>query len=318
MTSEETPACPPVLLLTYRRPDTTRRVLETLRPVRPSQIFFAADAPRSAAEEQACDEVRQLAETIDWPCEVHRRFRETNTGLKDGVNSSIDWFFSQVNAGIILEDDCVPAASFFPFCAELLRRYQDHPSVMQISGNCHDRTPVAESYRFSRYPFIWGWATWAKVWQSHRQSPPIQRNVLKDKLRQHFDSPEERAYWLLCCDCMQRGKFDTWDYDWLFSLFMNDGLAASPQCNLVSNIGFGEGATHTTARENPHANRNTGKLNLPLIHPEKIEPDKKRDLEVATDLYGAFRSARLAHAKLRLTKYLPASAKRRLKKLFGK
>lgn len=41
------------------------------------------------------------------------------------------------------------------------------------------------------------------------------------------------------------GEIDTWDYQWSFACFINDGLSIIPKVNLVENIGFGEKATHT-------------------------------------------------------------------------
>jgi len=304
---------PPVLLLTYRRANTTKRVIEELRRVRAPQIFFAADAPKPG-EEQACQLVRDLITTIDWPCEVKTRFREKNTGLRDAVESSITWFFGEVEAGIILEDDCLPGPDFFPFCAELLTRYRDDNRILHISGNNHDQTPISNSYRFSQYPHIWGWASWARAWNRHRENPPLHRSEFKRLLSERFVNPAERKYWTLTHDCISKGKIDTWDFPWLFHLLSENGLCITPERNLVANIGFGEDATHTVQKDSSHANREIHSLSFPLSHPKEFCAAVSHDAEVAESLYAISRSAKTAHIRLRLNMLLPIPLKRWLKR----
>ncbi len=307
----------PVLLLTYRRPRTTSRVIAALREIKPSRVFFAADAPNPSnpGEAELCAQVRELADTIDWPCEVTRRFRKENEGLRKAVNSSVDWFFENVESGIILEDDCVPGIDFFRFCKGLLEKYEDAPRIAQISGNNHDTRHVTQnSFRFSRYPHIWGWATWADRWKAARATE-FSRETLKGQLKKHFSDENERTFWLLLFDCVERGKIDTWDFSWLFAMQINDQLSITPSRNLVENIGFGEGATHTTSNEALHANRPAETMEFPLRIPDTIEVDADRDREVARHLYRIDQSARRGHANLRLTKWIPKPLKDRLKRM---
>ena len=115
----------------------------------------------------ACRETRLLAAQVDWPCEVKTLFRDANLGCRAAVSSAITWFFEHVEAGIILEDDCLPDLSFFPFCAELLEKYMHNDSVASISGDCFAprRYRKGASYSFSKYQHIWGWATWKRAWK---------------------------------------------------------------------------------------------------------------------------------------------------------
>ena len=86
-------------------------------------------------EAQRVDAVRALSKEIDWECETKTLFRSSNRGCKLAVSEAITWFFEQVDAGVIMEDDCVPDSSFFPFAAELLERYAHENRVFLISGN---------------------------------------------------------------------------------------------------------------------------------------------------------------------------------------
>ena len=113
----------PVLLLTWRRPDTTRQVLDALRAVAPTKLYVASDGPRNQAEAKAVQATRDLiSEHIDWSCQIKTRFCAENQGCQLGVSSAITWFFEHEEAGIVLEDDCVPHPDFFVYCRELLER----------------------------------------------------------------------------------------------------------------------------------------------------------------------------------------------------
>src|SRR5689334_9315101 len=112
---------PPVLLLIFNRPDTTALVMEALRRARPSRVYVAADGPREGmGEDERCERARRIATEVNWPCEIKTLFRKCNLGCGRALSGAIDWFFEHEEQGIILEDDCVPSQSFFPYCAELL------------------------------------------------------------------------------------------------------------------------------------------------------------------------------------------------------
>ncbi len=161
----------PVLFLVFNRPDSTRKVFDAIRSARPPKLYITADGPRPdrPAEAKLCSEVRAIASAVDWPCEVKTLFRESNLGCKAGVSSGITWFFSHEDEGIILEDDVLPVPTFFNFCDEMLERYRDDARVSMISG-CNlisNHFSPKQSYFFSRYNLIWGWATWRRAWQHY-------------------------------------------------------------------------------------------------------------------------------------------------------
>ncbi len=159
----------PILLLAFNRPNQTRRVFDAIKAIQPTKFYFAADGPREGRAEEAilCQTVRtSILENIDWDCEVKTLFRDKNLGCKYAVSSAISWFFENEPEGIILEDDCLPDASFFPFCAELLEKYRHDDRIMMISGDNYqkDKLRTDYSYYFTRYNQIWGWASWRRVW----------------------------------------------------------------------------------------------------------------------------------------------------------
>ena len=117
--------CPPVMICGFNRPDCLREVFEKVREAKPAQLFLVLDAPREgrAKDVDGVAVCRKIFENVDWPCEVHRNYAERNMGCRMRMSSGITWMFEHVDTGIILEDDCVPDATFFPFCAEMLTRY---------------------------------------------------------------------------------------------------------------------------------------------------------------------------------------------------
>jgi hypothetical protein len=243
----------PVLLLIWRRPHTLRRVLDALRPAAPQSVFVACDGPNPRRPGEAANvaAARELIENeIDWPCRIERVYSETNLGCRLGVSRGISWFFKHVEEGIILEDDCVPHADFFPYCSALLEAYRHDTRVWCIGGNNfqNGRWRGDGSYYFSHYFHSWGWASWRRCWDHYdaelSQLKPLIESGLLTTI---FDDPLERKHWTrLWRQLVEKGKPDSWAYRWAFTCLVNGGLIAVPNRNLVSNVGFGESATHTT------------------------------------------------------------------------
>ena len=243
----------PVLVMAFNRPDHLSRLLERLREVQPERLYVAIDGPRAAMEGepervQAC---RDLVGTVDWPCEVHTLFQEHNLGCGQGVTTAISWFFEHEERGIILEDDIVPDPSFFPYCEELLERYQDDERVFAISG-CNFVPSSVQTrpdlpYRFMTVPHIWGWATWRRSWAAHR----LDISGWRDRLpltrlwRRVGRSIPGTVYWTSTFELLARGEVDTWDGQLVLAAMERGQLTATSNVNLVQNIGFGSDATHT-------------------------------------------------------------------------
>lgn len=242
----------PVLLLAWRRPHTLRQVINAMRPVAPTVLFVACDGPnpdRPGEAEKVAATRRVIEHEIDWPCQLERLYSDVNQGCRLGVSRAITWFFDQVEEGIILEDDCVPHSDFFPYCATLLERYRHDTRVWCISGNNfqNGRWRGDGSYYFSRYNHCWGWASWRRCWQQY-DGELNQWLSLRDSglLQTVFEDPKELAYWLrIWQGLLDTGKPDSWAYRWTFTCLANGGLTALPNRNLVSNVGFGQDATHT-------------------------------------------------------------------------
>lgn len=271
----------PVVLLVFNRPDTTRLVFEAVRAARPRQLLVVADGPRAGREREAqlCREVRGVIDGVDWHCEVLTNYAEQNLGCKRRVSSGLDWVFEQVDEAIILEDDCLPHPSFFPFCRELLERYRNEPRVGQIAGvNLQfGRSKVSESYYYSRFNHIWGWATWKRAWVLN-DNDMVHWPDFRDagRLNDLLSSRKQAAYWAEVLNQVAAGGIDTWDCQWTLSCWRHALLTVIPAVNLVANIGFGPGATHTPV-PNRYAAMKVEPMRFPLVHPSLMQPNAAAD-----------------------------------------
>jgi len=241
----------PVLLIIFRRPEATRLCLEAIGKAKPKHLLVAADGPRNAEEAIRCEQARALVSEVTWECEIHRNFSERNMGCGVRVYTAIDWALSQYEEIIVLEDDCIPQPAFFKFAASLLERYRSDERIMHISGNNFQNVPSGSpySYYFSKYTHAWGWATWRRAWRHFDWRLTLWPQFKETGgLAGWCADSLERQYWESIFDSVYGGALDIWDYQWNASCWMQNGLAVLPDVNLVSNIGFGDDATHTKQR----------------------------------------------------------------------
>lgn len=284
-----------VLLVVWNRPWETRRALDAIRAARPARLFVAGDGPRGATDEGPVSEVREIVDAmVDWPCELRTNYSPTNQGCRIGVTRAIDWFFSEVEEGIILEDDCVASPDFFSFCDEMLERYRYSDRVMHVAGDNTARVKIEQdwSYCFVRYPHIWGWATWRRAWAAYdRELSKWAAFRDSGQLSDLFPEIDERQTWVPIFDRLHdEGQPDTWDWQWAATCMMADGLAVQPTANLVSNVGFNERATHTR-KENSRSNMEHEAV-FPLRHPPVVYRHRDAERQIFLNTQSGRRLAR--------------------------
>lgn len=280
----ETGACAAVLLLGFNRPALTQRVLSAIAIARPSRLYVATDGPRpgNLQDIQRCQAVRSLFERIEWPCELKTLHRQQNLGCGMAVRTAIDWFFDHETEGIILEDDCLPDASFFSFCSELLDHLRNQHTVFAISGDnfVGAQTPPLMSYWFNRVFLCWGWATWRDRWHSvPAQITATDEASMVAKLHRVGLPKQDIRYWRSAFSRVApwtpaSKRIDTWDYQVCYHALSNGLLTVCPAVNLVTNIGFGPEALHTHAAPSRHAVCSHA-LPFPLWHPDEISADRR-------------------------------------------
>ena len=272
----------PVLFLIFNREDTTQKVFDAIRQQKPKYLFVAADGARKNKPDDAekCRRVRAIIEQVDWECELKTLFREENLGCKLAVSSAISWFFEQVEQGIILEDDCLPDPSFFPYCEELLEKYKDDTRIGHISGNNFLPGIIEEnrSYDFCTCTHIWGWATWRRVWKNYEVDFPFWADE-KDKRHLLFNNSREKFYFssFISDALANKKKYSVWDTQYWFTLRVQNQLSIYPAVNLVTNIGVGDlNATHTSEKKQK-LSIPAVPIHFPLKHPNYVLRNKKID-----------------------------------------
>lgn len=278
----------PILFITYNRFETSRLVFESIRAQKPTKLYFASDGPKNDSDYEKIIRVRDLVSLIDWDCEIKTLFRNKNLGCRIGVSSAITWFFEKEDMGIILEDDCLPNTTFFPFCENLLTKYKEEKSIGLISGNNYFQVipHLKEDYFFSNIPSIWGWATWKRAWDLYDDSFmiwPKWKNSKEWKVQNPYFF--ERLLNKVSFNKTFQKKIDTWDSIWHAYLIHNGLISIIPKVNLVSNIGFGSESTNTVNDSSPFSNLNTFEL-YKIIHPKQIKIHKRIDYWMS--LYRSF------------------------------
>lgn len=281
----------PVVFMIFNRPAETGRVFKAIADAKPKKLFIIADGPRSSYpnDVENCAKTRAIVENIDWDCEVKRNYSRDNLGLGKRVWTGLDWVFSQVDEAIILEDDCLPAPAFFHYCQSLLEYYRDDKRVMHVGGNNFQfgNNKTKYSYFFSKYNHIWGWATWKRTWKHYdfymKSWPEVKKSGM---MKRACEDRYERDYWMRIFDGIYlEDPKHTWDYQWVYACWLENGLAAYPSVNLISNIGFGENATHTKGNDNPLSCVPAEEI-FEIKHPLAVERNKPADEYTFDHVFG--------------------------------
>jgi hypothetical protein len=306
----------PVGFLIFNRPDLTEQVFAAIAQAKPKQLFLIADGPRFPEEAEKCDKARSILKKVDWDCEVLTNFSDTNLGCGRREATGFDWVFSQVEEAIFLEDDTLPNPSFFNFCQTMLERYRDDNRIMHITGNNFQNQNRNEySYYFSKYMHAWGWASWRRAWQHYDYYMKTWSEFKRAGLLKYVcEDPYEQKYWTDILEQMYADPqvIDTWDYQWLYGCWSQNGLVITPNKNLVSNLGFNRQDAAHTVGDSPLSRLATTDL-WEVTHPPFIVRHQEADAYTFDHVLGgqAMRYANTLPAKLR--QYVD-KVKRKMKK----
>ena len=278
----------PILLITFNRPEHTRRVLIEILKQEPQSLYVCQDGAREGNETDRikCQEVRNVINELTAPYAVsnkhftlHTLYQPHNLGCGPGPQAGITWFFENVEQGIIMEDDCLPHPDFFGYCEELLERYKGNPQVQFINSTLyHDRWKCEGSYGFSHYMVTGAWAAWRSTWQGF-DLDLLELNAWKFR-RQVLRLTKNRAeanWWYFKVKEIQKDKSKKsyWDYQMQIHLFRNSALTIHPKVNLISNIGFDAEGTHTLTNDG-RGDKAVYPI-LPLQHPKTMAVDCAMD-----------------------------------------
>ena len=238
----------PILLIAFNRAESTRRVIEALIASNVKEMYFSVDGPRVGvdADKLKVSQVIALKDEYGDRIKFITQMHEDNLGCRLAVTGAISWFLSQVDFGIILEDDCVPSKGFLSFASRMLGLYENDESIMHVGGSSYLAADIDHSYNhyFSSFHEVWGWATWARAWKHFQLNPGTASQQENELILSHFKS-KEIARWFNGYLSQARGVTPSvWSTQWSLSIIKNHGIAVNPINNLVKNIGFNKDSTH--------------------------------------------------------------------------
>lgn len=276
----------PVLLIFFNRPGCFAQVFEQVKKARPSKLFLYQDGAREGNEKDVIgvQKCREIALNIDWECELHTLFQEKNYGCDPSGYLARKWAFESVDKCIILEDDCVPSQSFFPFCKELLDRYETDQRINMICGmNNLETADCPYSYLFTETGSICGLATWKRAFNNWESDYAF----LDDTY-----SLEKMKLYMNTWGISSKARIKTWNANKASGVQHHETLnggsqVANHQLNIVStynqitNVGnTPEGGTHSVSnlRLMPKGLRriftmNRYEIEFPLKHPKYMIND---------------------------------------------
>ena len=273
----------PILLITYKRSKYLKKVLSKIKKINPKILYVYSDGPKDISENENVTNSRKIIKKINW-CKIKTKFNETNQGIESVPELAIDWVFKKNKKAIILEDDTLPNLSFFYFCKHLLNKYEKNKNISMISGT--NLAPeyskkINESYFFSKYSNIWGWATWRDKWKKYDKKIVKWPKFKESKLKSYSYYKKEYIWWNKMFELTYKNRSRNWDYQWTFVNFYKKKLSIVPKKNLISNIGVkGHGSNSSKL-----LNLKTNLIQFPLIHPKIIKVNEYIDKYICKKTY---------------------------------
>lgn len=261
-----------VLIIAFNRPETTLKVLQRVSEAKPKKLYLSLDGPRPDNVEDVTNQNRilDMFDNLDWNCELKINKSENNLGCKYGPAAAIDWFFENEEEGIILEDDILVDPSFFTYCDILLEKYRDNELIGLICATNFSKAKIDESYSFSYFNHIWGWASWRRAWKKNNLEMTEWPKDRKEVVYNIFKEFKSTKFWNYHFDKAYANKIDAWDYQWLYSCWANNMMAILPNKSLAVNIGFGSEATHTKTMPKFAQGNTVNTMQFPMNNPKLV------------------------------------------------
>lgn len=283
----------PILLITFNRPDHTRRVLTEILKQEPQSLYVCQDGAREGNENDRikCQEVRDVVKELTSVYKtnhqhfaLHTLYQSKNLGCGPGPATGITWFFENVEQGIVMEDDCLPSETLMAFEAELLEKYKDDERISLITG-----TNALSKWRSYKYDYIFSrtggmtmgsWASWGRAWKHFDWELKDWANpIIKERIFQILGADRYAEIAPLYDKIYANPPRDAWDYQWAFARTLLDSYSIVSTVNQMSNIGFGEESTHTPNLNDRRGNMTIYKCHLPMRH-HVFKVDKLFDWEM--------------------------------------
>lgn len=284
----------PVLLIFFNRPATFQAVFDAVKAARPEKLFLACDGPRSDHPQDAeyIQQCKTIVEDIDWACEVHTNYATENLGCGMRPQTAILWAFEFVDRLVVLEDDCVPHKSFFPYMEDLLERYKDDERIGLICGFNHflNWDCGNDSYFYTKVgPMGGAWGSWKRVWEQYDYSlndvndPRIQKLLQNDITFKRAKKKKVSNFVETAAKLREHVNLSYWDVQFGYLKYAQSMLSIVPRVSLASNIGLGADSTHAQNAKNTMPSiffAAERPFSFPMQHPRVIICDHAYDDKV--------------------------------------
>lgn len=237
-----------VLCIFFARPNQFRQCFEQVRKARPRVLLLWQDGPREGRTDDVENimKCREIAENIDWDCEVHKNYHEKNMGCDPSTHLSHKWAFSIVDKCIILEDDLVASQSFFPFCKEMLDKYENDYRISRICGtNLLGRYDIPYDYLFAKSGNSHGWASWKRVadeWETEYDF--LNDSYTVSCMERCNGTVDGQKKWLDLCRSRKEKKIPYWEEIVGAQTLCESQLVIYPSQNQITDVGIDCNSTH--------------------------------------------------------------------------
>lgn len=278
----------PVVLFIFKR-DKAVDIVKRIAQVQPKKLYILADEGRNEEEKKLAHECRQkVEEAITWSCEVVKDYAEENRGVYQNIGQGAIRVLRQEKWAIFLEDDNLPEVSFFPFCKEMLERYENDSRVLWICGTNYlgNYAPQnGDSYVFTRHMLPCGWASWSNKFERFYdgdlalcEDKTVMERVGSNYCNKKVYTQYKRS-WMGERYRIADGKRPiSWDYQMDFTIKAHNLFGICPCKNQIRNIGVDEFSTHggksfAQVMTQRFCGMNSYPLDFPLQHPTALLPD---------------------------------------------
>jgi len=281
----------PIAVIMFKRADKTAQIIDQIGKVRPRKLYLIGDGPRYDGEKAQVEECRRIVEShVTWNCDLVKYYASQNRGVYENIAGGAKWVLEREPYAIFLEDDNFPALSFFPYCEELLKKYQDDTRILWICGTNYlkEYKPAdGGDYVFTQLMLPCGWASW-----SHKFAKFYDGNLdlyddeyLRKRVAASYENRkllrQNIASWDMEYKRIKKGmKPVSWDFQMAYTLRVHNLLGIAPKYNQITNIGADEFSMHGHSSMKNEMTRRFCELPVrempsPLIHPKACLVDLK-------------------------------------------
>lgn len=240
-----------VLIIFFVRDDVLTKTFESVREARPRRLLLWQDGAREGRHDdiKGIERCRKIVENIDWDCEVYKNYQTCNWGCDPSTFYSHKWAFSIVDKCIVLEDDCMPMQSFFPYCKELLDRYENDTRINRICGmnNLGHYEKCPYDYLFTQSGSVWGWATWKRVADSWEEDYAfLSKQYELTQLAKNANNKGFGKY-LDVVKCHAKTGKPYWESVQSLRKLLSSSFDIVPCHNMIKSLGVSTESTHSVS-----------------------------------------------------------------------